>query len=1054
MRGSYILQQLLSNFLKKIAARHHKLVYFQAMIFLIASLLPLAAIAEDPESDFAKNPLLSLFGYSPLIGGEEKELRSLHSKAEGHMKKKEFALAENAYQQILDRCDPPFISSNRYSVDWPTYIDLVLRLSDAKFGLKDFKQGEKLLVKLTETHPPQEYLPSIYFHLARFFAIQNEPGKAFVTMKAAFPLLPLDKWKGEDRSFFRGLEYLLDDHFDKLLKKAKRFALAHNTQEAIQMYQEIEEAIVGGYYPRGNHPGSHLQKKVKYRLAELYFQEAKYEKALSFALSDKAPVDQIDCEMLYLAANAYKEKCEWEKAIGCFQNYVDAGENRIESHLDHALFEIGLAGFRASNFEQAKENFAKIQHGVGKVSLLASIYLARIHLKEGKAQNAEEILSTLAAQISREDPLKYEIAYLRGESAFVRDDFTAAVEFFENALPTGQLHKEWTNQALYKLGTSYLRLSESAPKNQKNFISKAEKIFDALLSSSPTESLILSLGKLYIAGQRYEKAEELLKRENTLFTREGEAESLLLLADAKKTYAEREALLREATSERFETTAIYPSCWYRRGVNDFKEGLFSEAIHSFEIAFSYFEKKDQKMASHILQCEASANLYRNLPKSALMQLERLLNDYPKFGKDPDELIYLRGLVASHLAIEMKDLPQEEVEKYAAIADASMQQLESKESAWRASALLAHGSYFFRQKKYESAIEKFQMVETSYSDSPIAAAAFFWEAESQEKLGKKREEILNLRKTCYEKYPLSSYAPLAYFKCYPFEHYLEGGLEGICHIKAFPSLFPNSPLLMLAYYFIGKNENNKMEALQAYEKALFAFDATFEKTKEHKTLLLYFHHRTILEWGHLLLKEDAPLSSLLKSIALLEKSVKELEKNELLAPKLHEESEFLLALNYLQTDQEKKGGDILSSMLERYHEAGVLEGYYLSCVLVEQGKLAMKHDDLKAATVCLEMAEMSGLKHLPIEEKMTLWILQSECFKRQNKFESAMRLLSKVINEDVATPLRVKAMFLRAEIYELEGRHELAIRQLEATAKRGGTWGNLAKENLRVKYGVH
>jgi hypothetical protein len=44
------------------------------------------------------------------------------------------------------------------------------------------------------------------------------------------------------------------------------------------------------------------------------------------------------------------------------------------------------------------------------------------------------------------------------------------------------------------------------------------------------------------------------------------------------------------------------------------------------------------------------------------------------------------------------------------------------------------------------------------------------------------------------------------------------------------------------------------------------------------------------------------------------------------------------------------------------------------------------------------------------------------------------------------------MFLRSEIYVLQGRHELARKQLEATSKKGGEWAIKAKEKLDKDYG--
>ena len=44
------------------------------------------------------------------------------------------------------------------------------------------------------------------------------------------------------------------------------------------------------------------------------------------------------------------------------------------------------------------------------------------------------------------------------------------------------------------------------------------------------------------------------------------------------------------------------------------------------------------------------------------------------------------------------------------------------------------------------------------------------------------------------------------------------------------------------------------------------------------------------------------------------------------------------------------------------------------------------------------------------------------------------------------------MFLRAEIYELQGRHELSLKQLETTARKGGEWAQKAQQKLEQVYG--
>ena len=48
--------------------------------------------------------------------------------------------------------------------------------------------------------------------------------------------------------------------------------------------------------------------------------------------------------------------------------------------------------------------------------------------------------------------------------------------------------------------------------------------------------------------------------------------------------------------------------------------------------------------------------------------------------------------------------------------------------------------------------------------------------------------------------------------------------------------------------------------------------------------------------------------------------------------------------------------------------------------------------------------------------------------------------------------RIKAMYLRAETYELQNRPELALKQLESTARKGGEWAQKAQKKLEENYG--
>ncbi len=116
---------------------------------------------------------------------------------------------------------------------------------------------------------------------------------------------------------------------------------------------------------------------------------------------------------------------------------------------------------------------------------------------------------------------------------------------------------------------------------------------------------------------------------------------------------------------------------------------------------------------------------------------------------------------------------------------------------------------------------------------------------------------------------------------------------------------------------------------------------------------------------------------------------------------------------------------------------------------------MLREDYVLALDYLKKADESAKgRILNTDQRLSLWIQKSECYRQLRDYDQAMRLLSQVVNEDAVSGLRVKAMLLRAEIYALQGRHELARKQLEATSSKGGEWGKTAKKILVEDYGYH
>ena len=103
---------------------------------------------------------------------------------------------------------------------------------------------------------------------------------------------------------------------------------------------------------------------------------------------------------------------------------------------------------------------------------------------------------------------------------------------------------------------------------------------------------------------------------------------------------------------------------------------------------------------------------------------------------------------------------------------------------------------------------------------------------------------------------------------------------------------------------------------------------------------------------------------------------------------------------------------------------------------------------------LALSLLQGMNEEAIHEDnpelaLEVAIVKSRCLKEKGEIDQAMSYLAWVINDSSLSPLRIKAMVLRADLYSQLKRPELAIRQLEAAKGKGGEWGVVAEKKLRA-----
>lgn len=801
------------------------------------------------------------------------------------------------------------------------------------------------------------------------------------------------------------------------------------------------------------------QPLLRYKLAYSHFLAGNPEAVISILDHDKTTQSQ------YLCAQAYQQLHQHEKAIALFQK-CDA-----TIPFTQLQWQLAKSYYHLKAFGLSREAIQKIQESeVANPKLLTAsrLFEARLNIAEKKYKEAEKVLASLTL----EDSLwKMEAAYLQAIIHYKLENYEAAVAVLDKSIPS---------RAYSLLGWSALKSAEQSPL-QKSFLDKAEMAFTRLNELSKDEESYLTLAYYYIQRAKILNDQDSLEKANLFLADdhfsapEMQKKALLFKAEMASSYEERDRLYRKLTL----THPHYAQGWFFRGLNDLEEGQKDNAIAMFQKAFDLSKNNDKAQAVQALKYQAQAYLLQRGHQESLaaLQILDLISDIPE---DKDQILYLRGLSSLQLGDDDSFLE-------AAIQNFTTQTEQYPDGKHTDDALHLLGILAFRQDNFQDAKEYFLKLRENFPRSALNPDALFWLSQCCEKLKENKGTILGYKKELYEKYPESKYAPEAYFTAYSYFDYINGYPQALEHLTSMESYFPQSPYLLNAYYLIGmeykknreskdsrlRRQKNFKAAIDSFQKVESYFDRFLENKQideEQKLYYIYLRYRATIEraLANLNIAEESKGTKrkiyLEYAIDLFRTIIQDFDDpvhhpltqylvKEEPYPRIKEESEYALALTYLKDDKEDEANAIFNSMLEKYESAKITRGYFLSRVHYEKGMLALKKEQFEKAAELFAKAEDAGKgRVLSPEQKLDLWIQESQCYKAMNQLDKAMSILSKVINEDAVSGLRLKAMVLRAEIYEQQGRLELARKQLESTSKKGGIWAQKAKEKLEKEYG--
>lgn len=807
-------------------------------------------------------------------------------------------------------------------------------------------------------------------------------------------------------------------------------------------------------------------------LAFCFFRTENYA-ALPPLLEPLSPLN--DQERLFLGA-AYTHLGRFDDAIHVLTPSEDP---QLDSEIS---IEKGIAYFRWNKFYEAMSVFEAISQDANGFSV-ALIYRAKIAIALEEFAKAQQIIDAHMHHI--QPPLVYELYYLQGIAAARTHNYALAIDSFKRAVPSPKA--PWARDAYIQLGAAYLASAQDLSGSKEHREDLFNKAIETMLQADAlykTDDLTLALGHAYLTkGRNLEDdrsimhARSLLTDSSLFSNRNTQNQALFLAIQATPGFEERDALYRRLTQEKNSGFPQYGFWWLSRGIHDLSQSQLAEGEMRDMLvkkALSAFEKAEL----HLADCEK--------PQARVWSGRAHLLENTPVGFEKAKQIFAQLLASSEAFSDTADL-------YYLYAQALNQgaEVQSKDIEWLAKGVSTHQTdrglfqlailHYNKEDWFEA--EKLFSQLTKSSDFHIRTEALFWAGKSAVANGVHASHYFQ---TLYKEYPHHPLAAEAYFSLYSYKEYLQGDRDAMKHLQQLPDLFPESVFTLNAYYLTGldykrdrKSNAGKKIRQRDLNGAIDAFTKLEEKFEElsSKNLVpasqleysvrLYYYALLERALANLTIAEQSEGA---KQEIFLEYAQGQFAKivadftnkthpfaqmllNKESFPAIEEEATYWLAVAHHKGKDIQQAVDTLENILEKFASVRVSRGYFLSRTWSELGSIYIEERDYKKALASLEKAEETGKGGiLTAEDMLQLWIQKSECYRGQQDYDNAIRILTQVTHEKVISGLRLKAMFLRSELYALQNRPELERNQLIALSKKGGEWALKARQTLEQKYG--
>lgn len=1006
-------------------------------------------------------------------------LNALRVEALTELDTQHYLKAEQLFAEILRLEPKTWLEESEYN-------EILLFLAQTELFLGKFGQAKHRFDQLLKEGMTKGVLYKREMIKAQILDREGNKQLALKTLNDLKEGFEINLWEISDQRYYLQLKSQIDHLIEERLKQATNCYESGHYQEALILFEDILNALEWGVYaPIGSNK---LAYQIRIKVAFCCFHHNQYKKAQTQLLQAKELFPALfDMDSFYQLIMATKELDEPLKGLEYCKEFLSCGFAKSKQLI--IKLEMGQFYFLLGECAKARAVFESLLNEIKEPSQLTclKLKLAKIALDEKEFGKVINLI---------DDPLfdncnhlvKVEKNRLKGIAYYHLGKYELAKESLKEALDLKEenFSKE-QQQRLYFLGNSCFKLAQMASISnviKENELHMAKEVFEKLHCQAPSDQTLLALARTLLlseqltnhvkGGSSFEK----LCATASFESLEGELEMGLLQAEWETDSVKKAQIYQRLTSNKYEKGKNFGKAWYNQGVfyaqspsilnpDQAKQNALESFIQSYHYLKRAFPKKACLAIKNWIQIQMGGQDPSLLTK-VYQKLELLIEQDQELLNKNENLNGLRYLQAE-LCLKIFELIKDE--SYFKRGVETLDLCTCEEKVFSDQKLFLLAKLYKQNQNFARAKNYFLTLVERYPHFEKRAESLFELAECARYENADPNEVRGYLKKLYENNPDSVLAARAYLASYSDEEYLSELQEPFEHLKGMQQLFKTGPATIKGCYLLGVSYKNRAAKALKKNVQLELFQQSLDwlnraKTSSLKALeassidlnvkdsLSHIYHQSMLMLGQVylesanLLKESKRLGQIEKAIAHLQIVISKFEKGNEIEFSGIARAKLALGLAYGQKGLFDLSEKTLKELIESYHQYCIFNDSLLEKAFYELSQIAIAKGNFKEALEYLEQAELALTSQSQNEE---IALQQSYCHRLLGQYEQAEIYLSKVINNGQSSKLQAKAMYLRAEIYTLQGKKDLAMKQLEMIVSQNNEWAKLAQAKLVKDY---